>query len=503
MSKITTFTSYQSPSESIDSILPDLSQFKGLDQSNAIKQSKIGAIPIYKNQLHLINNNKQNLKAFKETDENNEVDQMSVTKEQYELSKFLELKSFKPQGLKDQLMEIVIKGVKILNNLIIEQVLNYLTTGEYVWSCIDGNNQDKIIFIRFINEDGLVNLSQIKKFLGLNGFKYDDSQWEICIEDNTENLINDSQITVDKLDQEGLRNKINELLEGSKLEKPIDHGLDYKIDEMELIDLPQDVLPQLYKDIKEFRLKVLENERKKRAKESLEELKRSKGQLRKLFEKFQNEESEIVEDDDDSSDEDDLNDEDYEKEQINLQKEEMLKNYNNKLKVVEHEESYNQELIEKFNDLNNYERSLNKDINGMELGQFKPSNRDKIMEEDMDSKDREEEKHQLEIKSQSMNFLESININIPLKQKEQVTIDDLDESQLEQVLTRLKPIINQIIQEFLGTQEDELLEYILEIIKDTKSKVELIKELNETFDEDSIKIGDKIWLNLEEQITLL
>jgi len=434
--------------------------------------------------------------------------------EEYELKNFTELKKFVPNGLKDQLCEIVLSNVK-LGNSAIEQTLNEVAQVEYKWTCID-EGETKVVFIRFVDEDLLKNAKEIRRFLELEGLNVQGAKWGVSIEENTQQFLNDSKISNVSIDKDELNEKIAKILTTSLEQTHGNDDLDYQVDESELHDLPPELLPQLRKDIKDFRLKVLENEKKKREKESLEEMKRSKIQLRKLFEKFKNEDNQMVEDDEESDDEDDdddeegggVTDEQYEAMRIEKENQEVLRKYNERVKLVLSEQRRNQYLIEELEDLKQYESSLDKTIYPeYESGKFKPSHRDKLLELEKDEADRQQESKEKEIAQQSQSFLNSINIplkvSIPKETEESEqqepsgdVIADMDDDQLSSILEKIKPNIETYIEEFLGMKEDELLEYILMIIKENKSKDNLVEELKETFDEDAIKMGDKVWNDL-------
>lgn len=69
------------------------------------------------------------------------------------------------------------------------------------------------------------------------------------------------------------------------------------------------------------------------------------------------------------------------------------------------------------------------------------------------------------------------------------------EEELETRLEDLKKVrlVDELVKEYLGVYEDELVEYILENIREHKNKQVLLEDLKETFDEDAITIVEKIW----------
>ncbi|CCK68980.1 Snu71p KNAG_0B05470 [Huiozyma naganishii CBS 8797] len=89
---------------------------------------------------------------------------------------------------------------------------------------------------------------------------------------------------------------------------------------------------------------------------------------------------------------------------------------------------------------------------------------------------------------------ENTTETIPLSSK----IDDIipySGADLEQRLAKLKEsrVVDELVNEYLGVYEDELVEYIFDNIRENKSKEVLFEDLKETFDEDAIKIVDTIW----------
>lgn len=99
----------------------------------------------------------------------------------------------------------------------------------------------------------------------------------------------------------------------------------------------------------------------------------------------------------------------------------------------------------------------------------------------------EEEEEQTEVlKEQSTSI--SKEDNLPFSDEE-----------LEQRLLGLRKsrIIDELVKEYLGVYDDDLVEYIIVNIKENKSKKYLLNELRETFDEDSVSIVDNIWNSKE------
>ncbi|AET41179.1 Snu71p Ecym_7350 [Eremothecium cymbalariae DBVPG len=63
-------------------------------------------------------------------------------------------------------------------------------------------------------------------------------------------------------------------------------------------------------------------------------------------------------------------------------------------------------------------------------------------------------------------------------------------------LLRQSRLVDELVKEYLGVYEDELVEYIIENVREHRSHAALLSELQETFDDDSNQIVDDIWAKL-------
>ena len=61
---------------------------------------------------------------------------------------------------------------------------------------------------------------------------------------------------------------------------------------------------------------------------------------------------------------------------------------------------------------------------------------------------------------------------------------------------RQSRLVDELVNEYLGVYEDELVDYILDNIVENASRGQLLLELQETFDDDSVRIVDAIWAKL-------
>lgn len=477
-----------SPFVEVKKGFPTLNKFV-LNKEEVIIPNKYGSIPIYQDKIKFINKEIENKQENIIEDKDEKVEVKS-----YEASKYIEFSSYELKNPIEKLLNIEIIGFRNLSNELIEQILNILINedeikekSDYRWSSID-DVDNKIIFLKFLNDE-LNNIKRLKKLIEFN-IKLDD---KMIISTNhglkqyLKDVLNEFKF---EINNEVIQEKINNLI---KLNKSIKHVLkdenDYVIDDEQFQDIPIDVLPQLKKDIKDFRLKVFEIERKKREKEQQEEIKRSKIQMRKLFVNAKKDEES---DDEEEEEEDDgLTDEKFEELRLEKIKTTIMRNYTIKLVSIKAIESHNLELIELEQNLVNYEQNLDQSIKPeYELGKFKSYGINRDVEIEKDETDRN---NYVEIVEEK----ENVKINISIKQNLEVS-----DEKLLNALESIKSKIESYLEELLGVGDEELTEYIVMTIQENKNKSALIEELKETLDEDAEKIGDLIWKDLVEALKI-
>ncbi|ONH69713.1 hypothetical protein BON22_0054 [Cyberlindnera fabianii] len=483
--------------------------------------NKLGAIPIIESQISQVKSGivrPVDSTGSADGDEKGDADHDELMEDAYTLSHYMELKAFKPKTLNQQLCEVCVSGFKDLPNETIEQCLNVMIGDvPYKWTCVEEVDL-KIVFVRFINEELDGAAAEIHQFLKCDGVLANDMTLKLAVEKNTKQLVKDTMgrkkgknVDIDAVSQE-----IIKVLERSKTRRPAMtvNEMDYTVDESELRDIPPEILPQLKKDIKEFRLKAIENEKRKREREILEEKKRAKLQLRKLFEKFKEDDGQGGKVDDGDSDEeeedDGLTDEQYEDLQVKKANQDMLKKFAVKLHSVQSAERKNKDMLADLNELKQYEANLDKSIKeGYATGKFRPSGRNKQREYEADEMDREEAKRDITTKETTDSFLASINIPLKVSLNQDDSEEEtpapsdpntltIDEEELDSLLEKIKPKVNSYIEEFLGVEEEELADFVLSIIKDEKNKTKLAEELEEPLGDDAQALTDKIWADISE-----
>lgn len=345
--------------------------------------------------------------------------------------------------------------------------------------------------------------------------------------------------------------------EGSKVSETTNDDFfgessDYQIDFNTLSDLPRESLSQLCKDIIEFRTRVVSIEKEKRIREAYEESTRRKHQMMRIFDQLRKSKSNVTDEmvSDESDDEQDegegIEEDDFhaEKQRQDKEREQSEQRYQELLKNLhKHIEPRLAALHRDIKRQQNYEKIL-ADEQSLHLKQLLHQANDpyydhhrsfKESEEQADETDRKEHgfetppvepekpstEEQLQLQPEDSPAPEQIKIKFAFKkaietsaqkstESAEVPIEKtqepegsapsilaLDDETLEKCLQRLKEsrVVDELVKEYLGVYEDELVEYIFDNVREHKSKQVLLDDLKETFDEDAITIVDKMWSN--------
>lgn len=324
--------------------------------------------------------------------------------------------------------------------------------------------------------------------------------------------------------------------------------VEYKVDMNTLSDLPNSSLDQLCEDIVEFRTRVLTLEKEKRDKEAIEEEKQRKHHLKQIFEKIKNSNTQLksgeqAEEEDDEDDEDDDNDDDgwgndddEEKNRLQHERDQQDAVFNDLLKQFDHTVlSKLKSLKHDLNQLKNHESHINKN-RGVYLKEllhlasdpyFDHHRQFRDTEIEKDRVDREQEEQEIEQFRQKPQpsspesisgpekppqvELEEPKIKLALKQilkrkpieepavspPSEFPTSSLPQEEKQLVVKvqtlRQSGIVDELVKEYLGVYEPDLVDYILQSIEENQSKDALQKELAETFDEDSPMLVARIW----------
>ncbi|ODQ79180.1 hypothetical protein BABINDRAFT_14160 [Babjeviella inositovora NRRL Y-12698] len=305
----------------------------------------------------------------------------------------------------------------------------------------------------------------------------------------------------------------------------------YKIEDSELIDVPTDYRKSVVKDIIRFRTRVLKIEQEKRSKEIETERKKSKQKLRKLFEDIKESNGDMVADnlpDSDGSDEEDpqgMNDEEAFAYAEELKQEALDKEFAAKeTTLIRHESSQRSKLLAVIQDL----KASNDEARDRKLaelrsfvdygvteskayayyknhgGYLKMRLHVREKEEAKDAADREAEAVEQASMAKADEFLSSlttkpIKLSLNVRDEGKLNVAALDAKDGVWELVRAK--IDELVEESLGDAEEELSKFIFDFVQDgANDKAGLVKELEETLDDDAVELVQKLWEFIHEQL---
>lgn len=334
---------------------------------------------------------------------------------------------------------------------------------------------------------------------------------------------------------------------------------EYQIDLNTLNDIPRDALDQLCKDIIEFRTRVVTIEKEKNRQEIYNERERQRSHMMKMFDKIKmNNTVTDIKRKDEKDDNEDILIDDFE-EIVEHEKQEAEKRYEELLIVLNRK--IEPELRKNYSDLqkaNNYEKYLmeNKSLNKKEISnlgsdELYDNHRSfKELEEQDDKEDREKvgdnvnmpvstatkaatsneesksvggnaEEEDSTIINIKFAFNKAIDNSVKDKPEEiEIAENEIDSSEqigepnsnmevadilpftgndLSKRLDELRTskYVDELVKEYLGVYEDELVDYIFENISEHRSRQVLLDDLKETFDEDAIVMVNNIWKRKE------
>lgn len=338
------------------------------------------------------------------------------------------------------------------------------------------------------------------------------------------------------------------------LDEVMQHYNTYTVEQSELVDVPKDLKKKIVKDIIKFRSKVLTIEKDRRKREIELERRKAKSRLQMIFEGIKETaavekgEDEVVEaeEEDGESLEDKMDEEEFLKYIEQEKKRVMEEEYAKRLGfLLNKEQTEKVPLVERLSKLVNYENNLidNKFVYIEEFRNFddlnvesitsniskasryklnytnhseyiRLRNKERAREEELDATEELKELAEAESVQAAQKFISSFRNNQSKAEVEaevaaaseevveavgpedaemvmNVAISNLSEQQLQSINDK----IGELIEEYLGIRELVLIDFIFDFIKrnNLTAKEELISELDETLDEDSVIVVKDLW----------
>lgn len=535
--------------------------FKSIDVSNLIDLNNNKIESQINEQKRSQNVNINNLDSNQ--DENKSSNESNVVELNNEdliidekLNKFIPIEEFKFKNFHNQLSSIIIKGIpNDLKLQVLEKLLNLLISNRsFKWSLINNlNNKNnitndlKLIFIKF---DQLVDL---KWFLetysttindiipGCNIIKND------LIKDNLESL----KIEPEEI-KESLKSTINLIINNSKnkeikkvtgledLDQVLDSYSNYKVDNNDLIDIPNDMKESIVKDIIKFRSRMLLIEKDLRKREIEQERINTKNKLKRLFEGIK-ESNETGNNNGNGSSSfsttttsndgnnksifpmsnreefEDMNDEEYEKYLKDQQALKLEEEYNQRLKeweinqnkeykklneLLKNLQNYENQLIDnklKFiDDFKNYQNlSISNLYNHKYNDYLKFRSKKRSLEEQQDELDRSQDHQpQPQLEEQQKPIIKQDQPVVKKLKVESIIINELSKD----LKSKLNDKIIELVEEYLGVKDEFLVQVINDNLQNSSlsKKKELIEELVEVLDEDSENLVNDLWKYIEK-----
>lgn len=486
----------------------------------------------------------------------------------FKLNYYVDLKEFLPKNLHDQLSVVILLNFLELKKVFIEKILEIMINSlnediKFSWSTVNSKLIGRIIvYVRFeyiedvklfidFYKDQISKLLDLKEISLIYNKKIHNFIKETKLETNENKLdlliymkikfIVENYKSFQKNSSNSDTKELNEVLK---------YYNDYKIDENELIDVPNNMRETIVKDIIKFRSKVLILERKNREKELELERIKTKNRLTKLFKDINEVGEQKIEDHSDekgknnffndthkniSDDVDTHNNSIYKSDkEIFLEKldlfktqvkeitclREKLNNSNNYEKYLIKNKSNFIELIKNFQNYESYVDYISKYKYDKHYHQFvsifklyytnhshyvKVRAQKKSMESEKDLMDIDDEKQNEDEKitsitsfpTESANNKKDLKFTLPQeiiidkKSDSEIKISEIDSEKKE----KLQQKISDLVEENLGIKDEFLINSINENLlkNDLNAKTELINELFEILDEDSKNLVNDLW----------
>lgn len=479
--------------------------------------------------------------------EESEVEVVGGDEEHVEPKKYVRLENLLPTNRQQQLATVFLEDFPALRKNLIERVIE-LVVGvapaeiprSFEWSVLEQGStgsQSELtnVFVRFAsmetagwllaNVDGVAPIWKgvvtiFDPELEAGTANIDDEKAKKAADEMARMVANKNNYSVD-----------TKSTGTEDLDQVMQYYRTYKVANSELVEVPKELKETIVKDIIKFRAKVLTIERDRRKKEIERERRMAKLRLTQFVEgiksaaeisKDTDMEVEMAEEKTDPLDA--LTEEEYEEHLAKEKKTAEEQEYNVKLAEMERLETAEKgKLLEQLDSAVNYESNLvdNKfalidevkeflDRESATLVLHRGSNLqlyytnhseyvrvrllERTREEKMDKLDKEDEDATSEETQPSV-----VAEVVPTKevdQTEDVTMEvDVVVSQLPpEKLSAIQDKIGELIEEYLGIRAEVLIDFIFDFVKENNlaRKDDLVAELLETLDEDSITVVDQL-----------
>jgi hypothetical protein len=450
---------------------------------------------------------------------------------------YVPLRKLLPSNLQEQVSTVIIRGFPAVKRAAIERILHILSQNTpFVWSTIDHElPEHRFVFVR------CGTLNAVRVFVDNVRATFVPQLWptlQLFVDPEVDKLVLDEANVATPLVECVIiaRNAQNQeapalLNSGTEdLDAAMSYYSSYKVDEAELVDVPNDMKSSIVKAIVDFRFKVLKMEKERRKGEIAKERQQAKLKLKRLFREIQTNddmEDAVVEDNDEILCPDDfehLNDDEYEELMIKRAREQLEAEYQRQcLNMLKLEELQRKTLEFRLNEVKNYEASLleNKhrfieqfrnfvdyEVSLMTGGvsakvslhyndhaeYFKIRTRERTAEELDDKIDEEAEVHERAEASVDIKLTPTIpqttTANSQVAGHMTLSVSTLSSDRLAQI----KDKISALVEEYLGLKENSLIDFIYDhlLSHDLTKQDVLIKELAETLDEDAVVVVEEI-----------
>lgn len=460
---------------------------------------------------------------------------------------FVELAELEPKNRQHQTATVLFENFPALRKSLVDHVLHLVTnvapstlTKTFQWSILEpgstGSHSDVTnVFVRFSS-------TEMAKWVHGNIQQIQDILQGVIIVFDQDLACGESTISVENVKKVGdevsriFSNKKNVSIDLKKtgtedLDEVMQYYRTYKVENSELVEVPKDLKETIVKDIIKFRAKVLSIERDRRKKEIERERRKAKLRLTQIVEGIRSTaevkdlgevNAEVdVEVEEKINPLDSLNEDEYEAFLADEEKKAFDDSFQTKLSEMEKlESSEKAKLLTQLDLAANYESNLidNKLALIDEIKAFQDAesarsskgsklrlyytdhseyvrirNIERSQEEKLDALDVQETK-EVSVTDTPKPVAAASGESAPAIEEDAMDLEIVVSNFSTKVLLDIQTKIGDLIEEFLGIKEEVLVDYIFEFVKEHNlaQKEELISELLETLDEDSIVVVQQL-----------